>query len=44
MYDIPSVPADPIRKRPVVVGTGPAGLFAGLALAQAGLSPIIIER
>ena len=29
---------------PVVVGTGPAGLFAGLCLAQAGLRPILLER
>lgn len=30
--------------RPVVVGFGPAGMFAGLILAQAGLRPIILER
>ena len=30
--------------RPVVVGFGPAGMFAGLILAQAGLKPIILER
>lgn len=30
--------------RPVVVGAGPAGLFAGLRLALAGLKPVIIER
>lgn len=30
--------------RPVVVGAGPAGLFAGLALAELGLNPLIIER
>lgn len=30
--------------RPVIVGTGPAGLMAGLALAQAGANPILIER
>ncbi len=29
---------------PVVVGTGPAGLFAGLILAQMGFRPIILER
>ena len=43
-YHIPEVPKNPSRKRPIVVGTGPAGLFAGLALAKAGLNPIIIER
>lgn len=32
------------RLSPVIVGCGPAGLFAGLALARAGLEPILIER
>ena len=31
-------------QRPVVVGFGPAGMFAGLILAMAGLRPIILER
>lgn len=30
--------------RVVVIGTGPAGLFAGLALARAGYRPILVER
>jgi len=30
--------------RPVVVGAGPCGLFAGLILAQMGLKPIILDR
>jgi uncharacterized FAD-dependent dehydrogenase len=31
-------------KRPVVVGMGPCGLFAGLLLAEMGFNPIILER
>src|SRR5689334_1995726 len=30
--------------RPVVVGLGPCGLFAGLILAEMGFNPIILER
>jgi len=31
-------------ERPVVVGLGPCGLFAALALAQMGFRPIVLER
>lgn len=30
-------------KRPVIIGFGPAGMFAGLVLAHYGLKPVIIE-
>jgi uncharacterized protein len=33
-----------LNERPVVIGTGPCGLFAGLILAQMGFRPIILER
>ncbi len=36
--------ADNLSTRPIVVGLGPAGLFCGLILAQAGYNPLIIER
>ena len=32
------------RHRPVIVGAGPAGLFAALYLAEQGLEPLVIER
>ncbi len=37
-------PAGYAGPRPVVVGTGPCGLFAGLMLAQMGFRPIILDR
>jgi len=33
-----------LKSRPVVIGTGPCGLFAGLLLAQMGFRPLILER
>jgi uncharacterized FAD-dependent dehydrogenase len=33
-----------LTERPVVIGFGPCGLFAGLVLAQMGFKPIILER
>ncbi len=34
----------PLNSRPVVVGFGPAGMFAALLLAKAGARPIVLER
>lgn len=33
-----------LQHRPVVVGFGPAGIFAALILAQSGFNPIVLER
>ncbi len=37
-------PKNPLTTRPVIIGMGPSGLFAGLILAQSGFRPIILER
>ena len=40
----PDDTAPKLEKRPVIVGFGPAGMFAALILAQAGYRPIVLER
>lgn len=41
---VPSYGQAKLRARPLVVGMGPAGLFAALLLAQNGYAPILIDR
>ncbi|MDO4170456.1 MAG: FAD-dependent oxidoreductase [Lachnospiraceae bacterium] len=43
-YQIPVSGQEQMTGRPVVVGMGPAGLFAAYLLAQQGYAPIVIER
>jgi uncharacterized protein len=43
-YRIVTRAPDGRASRPVVIGTGPCGLFACLILAQMGFRPIILER
>lgn len=41
---LPLIGKKPLKARPLVVGMGPAGLFAALMLARYGYQPILIER
>jgi len=41
---VAKAPVSMTSPRPVVIGIGPCGLFAGLILAQMGFRPIILER
>ncbi len=43
-FQLPPPGTRPLRQRPVVVGSGPAGLIAGYFLAEQGYQPLILER
>jgi uncharacterized protein len=43
-YKFVAMAPERLVQRPVVIGAGPCGLFAGLILAQMGLRPIILDR
>ena len=43
LYSVPQPQTQP-DSRPVIVGFGPAGMFAALVLSMAGLRPIVLER
>lgn len=44
-YNAPSLKnANTIKKNPIIIGFGPAGLFCSYILAKVGLNPIIFER
>ena len=43
-YNFVAKAPENLTERPVVIGFGPCGLFAGLVLAQMGFNPIIVER
>lgn len=43
-YRYSFTPTNTLKERPVVIGSGPSGLFAALTLARFGAKPIIIER
>lgn len=43
-YKLPCAGNILLKNRPVIIGSGPAGLFAAYILAQKGYKPIVIER
>lgn len=43
-YAYPACGEEPMGERPVVIGCGPAGMFCGLALAELGFRPVLLER
>lgn len=43
-FRLPPPGRQPLAERPVIVGSGPAGLAAGYFLALAGYAPIVLER
>jgi uncharacterized protein len=43
-FEWPEPGPTPLEHRPVIVGAGPAGLFAGYLLAHHGYRPLILER
>ena len=44
VYSLPCPGGKKLSARPVVVGAGPAGIFAAWVLARAGYRPIVLER
>ncbi len=43
-YRFPKAGTENLPERPLIIGTGPAGLFCGLMLAKNGYRPILLER
>ncbi len=43
-YEFPKEGQERLDYRPVIIGTGPAGLFCGYQLAKNGYKPLILER
>src|SRR4051794_34592455 len=43
-FDMPAPGSEPLRHRPVVIGSGPGGLLAAYILAEQGYRPLLLER
>jgi len=43
-FEMPDCGSQPLEDRPVIVGSGPAGVFAAYFLAERGYRPLVLER
>ena len=43
-YKVPKIGNNKLNNRPIIVGSGPAGLFSAYLLAELGFKPLVIER
>jgi uncharacterized FAD-dependent dehydrogenase len=43
-FVLPAHGTQPLKHRPIVIGSGPAGLVAGYFLAEQGFRPLVLER
>src|SRR5262245_43159298 len=43
-FEMPPSGEEPLSERPIIVGSGPAGVFAAYFLAERGYRPLVLER
>jgi uncharacterized FAD-dependent dehydrogenase len=43
-YELPVCGKEKLRHRPVIIGSGPAGLYCAWLLAKSGFNPVVLER
>ena len=44
VYRYPAPGSEALKDRPIIIGAGPAGLFAAYQLTEAGYAPLVLER
>ena len=43
-FEMPAPGSEPLPERPIIIGSGPAGVFAAYFLAEQGYRPLVLER